>query len=266
MRRVYTEEQQEFFAEYVPGHTAKEIVEEYNRRFNSDITLEKVRAYKKNHGLISGTPKGTPKGPSRTFPKEVYDFIFENNRGKTAVEITNLVNEKFRTNYKLAQIKTFRKNHSLISGLTGQFLKGNIPQNKGLKGWYNPGCEKGWFKKGHHALNKAELGTEVVNKFGYHRVKIGEPNVWKFKHLLVWEEHNGKVPKGCLIIFADGNKDNCDISNLRCITQTENVIMNRYDLRAESAELTEIGLSIAKLKHKTSELSKEMKSAENSNS
>lgn len=266
MNRVYTDEQRKFFTDYVPGHTEIEIVKEFNRRFAADITISKVRGYKRNNGLKSGTHKGTPKGPSKIFPKEVYDFIFENNKGKTAVEITNLVNAEFKTDFKINQIKAFRKNHKLVSGITGQFQKGHVPWLKGKKGLHFPGSEKTWFKKGQLPLNHKEIGTEVIDKEGYHRIKIAEPNKWKYKHIMNWEKHNGKIPAGCIIVFKDNNKDNVDISNLMMVTRAEHAIMNNKGLRFDNAELTEKGLLIAKLKHKTSELSREMKNAENSNS
>lgn len=257
MKRVYTDEQRQFFADYVPGHTEIEIVKEFNRRFAADITISKVRGYKKNNGLKSGTHKETPKGESKVFPKEITDFIIANNYGKSTIEITALVNAEFKTDYKINQIKAFRKNHKLISGISGQFQKDHVPWIKGKKGLHFPGAEKTWFKKGQVPLNHKEIGTEVIDKNGYHKIKIAEPNKWKSKHIIVWEEHNGKVPEGCNIIFTDGNKDNCDISNLMCITRAENAIMNNQGLRSESVELTKTGLVIAKLKHRISEVQKE---------
>lgn len=42
-----------------------------------------------------------------------------------------------------------------------------------------------------------------------------------------WEKHNGKIPKGKVIVFKDGNPRNCDIKNLLCLTRGE-VINNRH--------------------------------------
>lgn len=258
MKRVYTDEQRKFFEDFVSGHTIKEIVEEFNRRFNAQISLKKVRAYMKNNGLKNGLQHHkVPKGESKVFPKEVTDFISQNNYGKSAIEIMELVNNVFKTDYKINQIKAFRKNHKLISGISGQYTRGHVPWSKGKKGLHFPGAEKTWFKKGQLPLNHKEIGTEIIDNNGYHKIKIGEPNVWKFKHIIVWEEHNGKVPEGCNIIFSDGNKDNCDISNLMCITRAENAIMNNQGLHSESVELTKTGLVIAKLKHRISEVQKE---------
>lgn len=258
MKRVYTDEQRKFFEEFVPGHSGVEIVEEFNRRFNAQTSLKKVRAYMKNNGLKNGLQHHkVPKGESKVFQKEVTDFIIQNNYGKSAIEIMELVNNVFKTDYKINQIKAFRNNHKLISGISGQFTKGHVSANKGRKGYCPPGAEKGWFQKGHVPHNHLKLGTEIIDINGYHKIKIGEPNVWKFKHIIIWEKHNGKAPEGYNIIFADGNKDNCDISNLMCITKAENVIMNNQGLRSESVELTKTGLAIAKLKHRISEVQKE---------
>lgn len=262
MKRVYTDEQRKFFEDYVPGHTGLEIVEEFNRRFNAEITYQKIRSYMKNNNLKNGLQHHkAPKGESKVFPKEITDFIIQNNYGKTAIEIMELVNEVFKTDYKINQIKAFRKNHNLISGISGQFKKGHVSPNKGKKGLYFPGSEKGWFKKGNRPSCWQPVNTEVVDSQGYHKIKVAEPNKWRFKHIMEWEKHNGKVPENCNIIFKDNNKDNCNVSNLLCITKAEHAIMNHQNLRSESPEITETGLALAKLKHKVSELQKGVKNA-----
>lgn len=266
MKKVYTEEQRQFLKDFIPGRTSKEVVAEYNKRFGGEMTVEKLRSYKNNHHILSGKHFGPPQGESKVFPKEITDYIIANNYGKTTIEIMELVNAEFKTDYKKNQIRAFRKNHKLDSGITGQFQKGHVPWLKGKKGLHFPGTEKTWFKKGQYPLNHKEIGTEVVDKNGYHKIKIAEPNKWKFKHIMEWEKHNGKIPDGCNIVFKDNNKDNIDISNLMLVTKAEHVIMNNKGLRFDNAELTEKGLLIAKLKHKTSELSREMKNAENSKS
>ena len=40
---------------------------------------------------------------------------------------------------------------------------------------------------------------------------------WVQKHRYVWEQENGKIPDGYKIVFLDGNRLNCDISNLDCV-------------------------------------------------
>lgn len=49
------------------------------------------------------------------------------------------------------------------AGAAHRFKKGTIPPNKGMKGWHAPGCEKGWFKKGHQRSDTAPIGAERID-------------------------------------------------------------------------------------------------------
>jgi len=187
------------------------------------------------------------------YPENVREFLRKNNAGKTCLEITELLNATFGKDYTPEGIKGLRARMHLISGLTGRFEKGHVSANKGKKGFCPPGCEKGWFRKGRHPSNYAPVGTEVMTTIGYLKIKVAEPNRWRFKHIMEWEKHNGKVPEGCLISFKDGDHYNCSIENLMCITKSEHSVLNRHRLRSESAELTETGLFLAKLKLKVSQ-------------
>lgn len=194
---------------------------------------------------------------TKVFPSEIQDFIINNNQGKTLEEITELVNKIFQKSYTQNQLRSFRKNHRLKSGLTGRFEKGHSPKNKGRKGWCPSGCEKGWFKNGFRPHNAVPVGTEVMATIGYLKIKVAEPNVWRFKHIMEWEKHHGKVPEGSLISFKDGNHRNCAIENLMLVTRAENAILNHQNMRSNAPELTETGLILAKLKHKISTIQKE---------
>ena len=50
----YTEEEKAFFAEYVPGHTYKEIQAAFMKRFCWDITISQIKGYISNHKLNTG--------------------------------------------------------------------------------------------------------------------------------------------------------------------------------------------------------------------
>ena len=184
------------------------------------------------------------------YPEYIRDFLIKNNAGKSAVEITELLNSTFGKDYTVAGIKGLRARMHLVSGLTGRFEKGNVPSNKGKKGYCSPGSEKGWFKKGHIPHNCVPVGTEAMTTDGYLKIKVAEPNQWRFKHIMEWEKHKGKIPDGYMISFKDGNHYNCSIENLMCITRNENAILNHQKLRSESAEQTETAVILAKLKHK----------------
>lgn len=118
-----------------------------------------------------------------------------------------------------------------------QYRKGNTPTNKGKK-WNEfmshegqQNSRKTTFKKGHTPKNHKPVGYQRITIDGYIEVKTQEPNVFKLKHRLIWEEHNGQIPKGYNIQFRDRNPLNCTIENLYMISRSkqinENTIM-RY--------------------------------------
>lgn len=67
----------------------------------------------------------------------------------------------------------------------------------------------------------------------YKRVRIKEDPTVKGRgtlkdlHVAVWEKANGPVPKGYVIHHIDFNKDNNDISNLQCMTNSEHGKLHR---------------------------------------
>ena len=256
----YSAEQKAFLAVFIPGHTDKQAAEEFNSRFNTDIMTEgKIKSYKHNNKIKSGTKKGNPIGESKVFPREVFEFIKKNNYGKTCKEITALVNDRFGKTYTEHQIKTFRKNHNLISGINGKFTAGHIPTNKGKKGFYSPGCEKGWFQKGRKPHNYMAVGSEIKDHYGYRKIKTGEPNIWRYKHHLVWEKENGRIPENMIVIFKNNDKTDCRIENLMCISKVENAIINKKQFHVSDADITEAAINLAKVQHRISELQKKNK-------
>lgn len=187
------------------------------------------------------------------------EFIRQHVRGKSNLELTELFNSTFGLALKVEQIKAYKKNHHISSGLTGQFPKGNIPMNKGIKGVIYEGCRATQFKKGQRPHNLQPVGTEIMKGDGYIYIKIGEPNIWKQKHLLLWEEELGPVPVGFRVMFADRNKKNVSMDNLILATEAEVLIMNRMKLITDDKELTKSGLLVAKIVLKAAERKNELK-------
>lgn len=94
---------------------------------------------------------------------------------------------------------------------------------------------------------------------GYPAVKIAEPNVWKLKHILVWEEANGPVPEGYAVIFLDRDHTNTKLENLALVTRAELLELNRRELIKTDAELSETGVLIARVNCKISEIKRTKK-------
>lgn len=170
-------------------------------------------------------------------------FIPGHSYAEVAVEFTN----RFRP-ISEKQAMAFGRNHHICNGLDTRFKRGLIPHNKGKRGICGKGCERTWFKKGALNPNTKPVGTEVITTDGYRKVKVAEPNVWKLKQHIVWEEVHGQIQKRHVIIFKDDNSLNCDLDNLICISRAEQAVINNKGLNKYTNELKDVALNIARLK------------------
>ena len=189
-------------------------------------------------------------------------FLKENAWGLTNQELTDLLNKKYKTNFKFQQIRCYKNNHHISSGLNGQFQKGHIPANKGKK-WddyltkeQQDKLKQTMFKKGRRPINYRPVGSERIAVSGYVEVKVKDPNYWRLKHHVIYEEKNGPIPKNCKVIFKDKNRLNLDIDNLALVSNSEELILNQEKLIYTSKNLTEAGILVAKIKDKQNKILK----------
>lgn len=183
----YTDEEKQFFVEYVPGHSYREIQQEFVDRFNWEISIN--------------------------------------------------------------QIKTYIHNHKLNTGRTGQFVKGQVPQNKGKKMPQDvyERCKGTMFKKGNVPPQHRPVGSERITRDGYVEIKIAEPRTWVLKHRYIWEQENGKIPKGHIVIFRDNDRTNIVLENLILIPRSINSVINHSGLARTIDETKELAVNYAKL-------------------
>jgi len=183
---------------------------------------------------------------------EQIQFLKDNIHGKSYAYIHTLFNQYFNVSIKKFQIIGTLKRHGLQNGINSQFKVGLPPHNKGLKG-FNAGNSTR-FKAGNIPTNHRSIGSEKIDVYGYLRVKIAEPKTWKLKHVLVWEQENGRIPKGYVVIFADGNKNNFIADNLLLVSRRELMVMNSRNLITPDKELTKAGRTVAGIRLKITEL------------
>lgn len=198
--------------------------------------------------------------PGMKYTDEMRQFILENCKGRYNQELADLFNRKFNARVTGGMMKSYKANHKLNSGISSKFKRGRAAHNKGKK-MPKEVYEKvrhTMFSKGHIPSNHKPVGSERISKDGYIEVKVQEPNKWKLKQRIVYEELKGKIPEGSTIIFLDGNKLNCNIDNLKCITRSELLYLNRNGLN-NSNEVTETGILMAKLDHAKNKRKKELK-------
>ena len=106
-----------------------------------------------------------------------------------------------------------------------RFKKGSVPPNKGKK--MSPEVyekvKETMFKKGNSPINHREVGSERINVDGYIEIKVAEPNRWKLKHRIIWEQVNGEIPKGYNVQFKNHNRQDCRIENLYLICRADQI-------------------------------------------
>ena len=118
--------------------------------------------------------------------------------------------------------------------VAGRFKKGHVPSNKGKKmpAEIYAKCSATMFKKGDMPHTYRPVGSERVNVDGYVEVKVADPNKWKLKHRVIWEEAHGPIPKGHNVQFRDGNGQNLSLDNLYLISRADQMRnenhMSRY--------------------------------------
>lgn len=153
---------------------------------------------------------------------EQLKFIQENVVGIPVRELQSMFNNKFNSNRSLASIRAAKTRLGLSNGLDAHFKKGVSYDRK-----------------------KLPIGAETCSH-GYWFIKRAN-NLWVLKHRYLWEQENGPVPEGSVIIFGDGNPLNFDLSNLLCVTRQDLLTMNEQRLIFDNSELTKTGQLIAKL-------------------
>ena len=109
------------------------------------------------------------------------------------------------------------------NNVAARFTKGHHPSNKGKKmppEVYSK-VARTMFKKGHTPVNHRDVGSERVNADGYIEIKVAEPNRWRLKHRVIWEQVNGAIPKGYNVQFKNHNPLDCRLENLYLISKAD---------------------------------------------
>ena len=133
--------------------------------------------------------------------------------------------------------------------MRGQFEKGHIPWNKGIKG-FRP-SKRTEFKAGHLPANTKYDGYLSLRKKDngekYYYIRISQAK-WVLYQRYLWEQKYGKIPKGMLIAFKDNNSLNCVLKNLEMISRIEN--LQRNENREKMAKTMKATWDIEKLRVK----------------
>lgn len=146
-------------------------------------------------------------------------------------ELARQLGTSYNSTYQRANKLGLYKTHEFLSrtssgpqnGMSSRFKKGVTPFNKGMKEWQFRSkesiakCAATQFKPGQTPHNIYPIGFESVHADGYTWVKLAEGMVQK--HVYLWQQHNGPIPEGMMVVFRDGDKSNFDIDNLQLMNR-----------------------------------------------
>lgn len=217
-RFLYSPEMFDFIKENNSfGISRKELTKRFNDHFKTQKTINDISSICQRWGFKSKN--------KFIFSDEMFHFLKNIVENRTWEEITSMFNSRFGVNKSTQRIMNFCSSRGLRNGLKGGHT-------------------------GH------PIGTEQMHD-GYTFIKTAQPNKWTPKHKFIWEEKNGPIPTGDIILFADGNKSNFNLDNLIKVNKKEFLHLNYFRLRFNDPEYTKVGIAIAKVIIKTKERQKE---------
>ena len=184
---------------------------------------------------------------------EMEQFLKDFIPGHSGGEIREAFLNEYGITLTKSQIKNFKSSRKIPSGTNGgRFEKGHPSWNKGRKmppELYKK-CAPTMFKKGHVPINHKEVGSERINVDGYTEVKVAEPNKWRLKQRVLYEQyHHVELTRSEVVIFLDGNRLNFDKFNLQKLSRSALARYNQDKLHDNSdRELSRAAAQIATIK------------------
>lgn len=171
-----------------------------------------------------------------------------------------------------AQVCGFKRGRDIHNGLVGgRFEQGHVPHNKGMhwKDYMSPEGEAKLraqlFKPGErHGVSEAnyrQVGAKRIDsKDGYVLVKVSDrPPTWEMRSRLVWEQANGPIPDGYIVIHLDGEPTNDDIDNLAIAPRRLAITVNKRGIKYADRETFETALLCAEVARAASKSEKRLK-------
>lgn len=132
-----------------------------------------------------------------------------------------------------------------LDGVRGEgtrFKPGHKSWNKGTNFHAGGRSVETQFKAGQQPHNAQPIGAESWDATGYLKRKVRDdapPGMsrrnWRFVHVLLWEEHNGPVPAGHVVVFVNGDRRDIRIENLELLDRRD--LMKRNTLHRYPKEI-----------------------------
>ena len=234
MKRTWTNSDIEKFKELYPVTSPQYLMEIFDRTHKAINSKAKTLGLRKDPDFFK----------CKKFTPEEIEYLIENYPHIRTHTIAKKFNRSYRSIYCKARSMGLNKSAEFMASPDA--------------GGFQKGCTAGkkfWYKKGHVSANKGkkmsdEIREKVKHTFfqkgiiphntkkdgeivlrrnkknkSYYWIRIS-PDNWELLHRVLWEKENGDIPKGFNVVFVDGNQMNCEVSNLKLISNSELMLKN----------------------------------------
>lgn len=232
MPRTYTEAEESWLRENYSRGTIHDTVDAFEHEFGRRIDkraiyvkAHKMGLHKKTHGEERRMPaQKLMRWSSDEFKRE-REWMLENDVKCSVFDTIEAFEKEFGVRLTRSQVSLFRATYGT--------------QKRRSHGGGKP---------------RAPLGAERLSK-GYVFMKVADEaerpqskDNWKLKHVHVWEQHNGPLPKGWTVLFADRDVFNFDPDNLVAIPRKHIARLN-LNYEWHDRETLEAAINCVKLEH-----------------
>lgn len=188
---------------------------------------------------------------SNYYTQEQLDFIRIARETMNARQIAQAYFERYGCKKHDQSINATCLRHGWKSKIDSKFKKGSTPWNAGTKGQGLTRANPGSFKKGNNPKNTRPIESErICHRDRYTYIKTAHPNTWKAKHIWLWEQQNGPVPKHHVLIFIDGDTSNISLENIELTSRNELLKYNENGLKTADTALKPVIKMISKIQVK----------------
>lgn len=201
----YPEECVDYIRKNIVGTSYRELADDLNRIFGTNYNSSAIKAFcNRKLGLTNYVNRWT---------EEEKEYLRQNVQGKSFIELSEEISKIIGVKRTSRHCRDMAYRMGLHNGIDMKF------------------------KDGHEGYGKNPIGTEIrhgrktyVKVSDTHRIskekRHGNYRNFRLKHELLWEQEHGEIPKGCIVIFADGNRNNFNMDNLICVPNSIKTAMN----------------------------------------
>lgn len=137
----------------------------------------------------------------KRYPKEVIEYIREISDGALRTEILEKVNKKFGLELTISKLDFLMYRNGIKTGIKT------------------------------HKRRERPVGSERETRSKKIMVKIAEPNVWDYKHIVEWRKHYGEIPEGHVVSARNRDLRDTRIENLVLLTKQQTGYLTRDTLK-----------------------------------